>query len=140
MELYFPTSEYDLETVSAVSFSFVSLLLTALMIVIGCFPESKLAGMFFAAASKAQGGAAAGAGGRRARGAAAAAAAGAGSKVLEEDQVRIDSPALPFPSRADLTYPSRWSLCRMTRTPGSLCRSGRARSRPSEGDLLDRVG
>lgn len=97
MELYFPTSEYDLETVSSVLFSLVSLVLTALMIAIGCFPESKLAGLFFAAAaaSKAQAGAAGrkeggrGAGAERGTaGTVSAAAAAAGGKA-HEDQVTI---------------------------------------------------
>ena len=91
MELYFPTSEYDLETISSVLFSLVSLLLTALMIAIGCFPEGKLAGLFFAAASKAQGGAAA-AGGRGA-GTGRGATTGHGTAAVSggkahEDQVK----------------------------------------------------
>ena len=91
MELYFPTSEYDLETVSSVLFSLVSVVLTALMIAIGCFPESKLAGLFFAAASKAQGGAAArkegGRGAAADRGTAGTASAAAGK--ANDDQVTM---------------------------------------------------
>jgi hypothetical protein len=50
VELYFPSSEYDLETISSVLFSFVSLVLIALMTIVGCFPESKISAMFFDAA------------------------------------------------------------------------------------------
>lgn len=88
MELYFPTSEYDLETVSSVLFSLVSVVLTALMIAIGCFPESKLAGLFFAAASKAQGGAAGRKEGGRGAGADRGTASAAAAKA-NDDQVTI---------------------------------------------------
>lgn len=56
VELYFPSSEYDFETISSVLFSFVSVLLTIVVTTVACFPESKFSAMFFqAAASNAAG-------------------------------------------------------------------------------------
>eukprot|EP00597_Dinobryon_sp_UTEXLB2267_P005524 CAMPEP_0170078204 /NCGR_PEP_ID=MMETSP0019_2-20121128/14834_1 /TAXON_ID=98059 /ORGANISM="Dinobryon sp., Strain UTEXLB2267" /LENGTH=156 /DNA_ID=CAMNT_0010290925 /DNA_START=264 /DNA_END=734 /DNA_ORIENTATION=+ len=51
VELYFPSSEYDFETISSVLFSFVSVLLTIVVTIVACFPDSKFSSMFFQAAT-----------------------------------------------------------------------------------------
>jgi hypothetical protein len=51
VELYFPSSEYDFETISSVLFSFVSVLLTIVVTTVACFPDSKFSAMFFQAAA-----------------------------------------------------------------------------------------
>lgn len=42
MELYFPHSEYDFETVSAVLYGFLSTIVMVLVTLFACFPDSKI--------------------------------------------------------------------------------------------------
>ncbi len=42
VELYFPTSEFDLETISAVLYGLVSAVVMVLVTMFACFPETKI--------------------------------------------------------------------------------------------------
>lgn len=42
MELYYPTSEFDMETVSAVLYGLVCLIGIVLVVVYACFPDKKI--------------------------------------------------------------------------------------------------
>lgn len=42
VELYYPTSEYDLETISAVLYGFASVVVMVLVTMFACFPDKKI--------------------------------------------------------------------------------------------------
>lgn len=42
VELYYPTSEYDLETISAVLYGLVSVVVMVLVTMFACFPEKRI--------------------------------------------------------------------------------------------------
>lgn len=42
VELYYPTSEFDLETISAVLYGLVSVVVMVLVTMFACFPDQKI--------------------------------------------------------------------------------------------------